>query len=284
VRSANARAGRGKGVALDDDVGARRGLFQALGWSARDAVGLTIGALATTAILINVLFMQKGSHPAPMFKSAPAAGKPVATASVPAQAARPRPTEPAAAPRPADLAQTKVAAPPAPAASPAPRMPGEIINDIQRELVRRGYYEGAVDGFYGPRTDSAIRDFEQAAGLKPSTEPNEALLQAIVRAPARLAKVATGTTPVPRPPAPIRNEPLSEKPVPEKAAPSKRLIALQRALADYGYGQIKPSGIMNAETQAAIEKFERERKLPVTGQASDRVVRELSSMTGRPLD
>ena len=70
----------------------------------------------------------------------------------------------------------------------------------------------------------------------------------------------------------------------QRPSPSKRVIALQRALAEYGYGQIKPSGIIDAETQAAIEKFERERKLPVTGQASDRVVRELAAMTGRPLE
>jgi len=36
--------------------------------------------------------------------------------------------------------------------------------------------------------------------------------------------------------------------------------------------------------ERAIEKFERERRLPITGQASDRVVRELASMTGRPLE
>ena len=65
---------------------------------------------------------------------------------------------------------------------------------------------------------------------------------------------------------------------------SRRVIALQRALAQYGYGQIKPTGIVDAETRAAIEKFERERKLPVTGQASDRVVKELAGLTGRPLD
>jgi peptidoglycan hydrolase-like protein with peptidoglycan-binding domain len=62
------------------------------------------------------------------------------------------------------------------------------------------------------------------------------------------------------------------------------VIALQRALAEYGYGQIKPSGVIDAETQAAIEKFERERRLPITGQASDRLVRELAAMTGRPLE
>ncbi len=36
--------------------------------------------------------------------------------------------------------------------------------------------------------------------------------------------------------------------------------------------------------RSAIEKFERERKLPITGQPSDRVVRELAAMTGRPLE
>ena len=59
---------------------------------------------------------------------------------------------------------------------------------------------------------------------------------------------------------------------------------MQRALAEFGYGQINPSGIIDGETQAAIEKFERERKLPITGQISHRVVRELAAITGRPLE
>src|SRR5207244_8881235 len=72
--------------------------------------------------------------------------------------------------------------------------------------------------------------------------------------------------------------------VPQRSASSNRIIALQRALADYGYGQIRPTGIIDGDTRAAIEQFERERKLPITGQASDRVVRELAAMTGRPLE
>ena len=70
----------------------------------------------------------------------------------------------------------------------------------------------------------------------------------------------------------------------ERSPQVRRVIALQRALADYGYGQIKPTGVLDAETQSAIERFERERKLPVTGQPSDRVTRELTAMTGRPLE
>ena len=278
MRSSTARAGRGKSV-HEEDRGPH--LFRVLGWGPRDVAGFAIGAFATIAILSNVLFMQSGSHPAPMFKDAFVPTKPVKDALVPttkpveatdsapapAMVPRPRPADPVSAPAPA-----KVTTP------SGSRTPGEIIGDIQRELVRRGYYDGVVDGLYGPKTDAAIRDFEQAAGLKPSTEPNEALLQAMVRSPAKLTKATPPSAAAARP-MPARAEAAVDRP-----APSKRVIALQRALAEYGYGQIRPSGIIDAETQAAIEKFERERKLPITGQASERVVRELAAMTGRPLE
>jgi peptidoglycan hydrolase-like protein with peptidoglycan-binding domain len=67
-------------------------------------------------------------------------------------------------------------------------------------------------------------------------------------------------------------------------SPTKRVLAIQRALADFGYGQIKLSGNFDADTRAAIEKFELDRRLPVTGDISDRFVRELAAMTGRPLE
>jgi hypothetical protein len=65
---------------------------------------------------------------------------------------------------------------------------------------------------------------------------------------------------------------------------SQRVAAVQRALTDYGYGQIKATGTVGADTQAAIQKFERERKLPLTGQMSERLVRELGLATGRTFE
>jgi len=44
------------------------------------------------------------------------------------------------------------------------------------------------------------------------------------------------------------------------------------------------TGAVGSDTQAAISKFERERKLPVTGQMSDRLVRELTAMVGHPIE
>ena len=65
---------------------------------------------------------------------------------------------------------------------------------------------------------------------------------------------------------------------------TRRVSSVQRALTEYGYGQLKTTGNIGPETQAAIQKFERERKMQVTGQLSERLVRELSAMTGRPIE
>jgi peptidoglycan hydrolase-like protein with peptidoglycan-binding domain len=65
---------------------------------------------------------------------------------------------------------------------------------------------------------------------------------------------------------------------------SRRVAAVQRSLTEYGYGQLKPTGIIGPDTKAAIVKFERERKIPATGQMNERVVRELSAMIGHPID
>ncbi len=97
---------------------------------------------------------------------------------------------------------------------------------------------------------------------------------------ANLVKATAAPAPqaaaVVRPPAPI--------PAPAHLAGARRVAAVQRALTDYGYGQLKPTGTAGADTQAAIEKFEHQHKMPVTGQVSDRLVRELNAMIGHPIE
>jgi Putative peptidoglycan binding domain len=70
----------------------------------------------------------------------------------------------------------------------------------------------------------------------------------------------------------------------ELIGPSQRIAAVQRALAEYGYGQIKPSGILDDATSAAIAKFERDHNLPTSGRVSDRLVKELAAMVGHAID
>ena len=93
---------------------------------------------------------------------------------------------------------------------------------------------------------------------------------------------STPATSAPRPPAAI---PATKgDPVAGKVTASARVAAVQRALTDYGYGQIKATGTVGADMQAAIYKFESERKLPLTGQMSERLVKELGLATGRSFE
>jgi Putative peptidoglycan binding domain len=114
---------------------------------------------------------------------------------------------------------------------------------------------------------------ERAAEPK-AADPLTNLVKATSATPAAASNIM-------RPPAPV---PVSSRVETSANAGPRRVAAVQRALTEYGYGQLKPTGTVGSDTQAAIQKFERERKMPVTGQVSDRLVRELAAMIGRPID
>lgn len=259
------------------------------GWR-KDAIAAVVAALALSAVIANAAFLQTGSHPAPLFARKPAAATPAPKSirvvgqeltGPPPQGALPksRPADVTAAR--GDLSRTdalkvetaRIEAERADQPT-APRPRNEVIADIQRELTRRGFYDGAPDGVFGPKTNAAMRDFEQASGLRPGGEPNEVFLRAVSRSQAKAGPQRTAAA-----------QPVATDPIAELIAPSsKRIFAVQRALTDYGYGQFKPNGTYGPETKAAIEQFERARKLPVTGQISPKLMRELAVVTGRELD
>ena len=86
-------------------------------------------------------------------------------------------------------------------------------------------------------------------------------------------------------PAPVPTpRPAPKDPIADLIAPAHRVAAVQRALNDFGFGPVKANGVYGPETIAAIQKFERNHKLPVTGQISPRLMRELAALTGRPLE
>lgn len=51
--------------------------------------------------------------------------------------------------------------------------------DVQRELRRRGYYRGAIDGDVGPGTRSAIRAYQDDRGLAVTGRIDRSLLRAL---------------------------------------------------------------------------------------------------------
>ena len=141
------------------------------------------------------------------------------------------------------------------------------------------------------RSDSSLFDPKP---VEPPPEPKQSEQRSVVQRPAEprandarasdpmanLVRATSSTPPSPssalRPPAPI--------PTTGSIGGAKRVAAVQRVLTEYGYAQLKPSGSLGPDTKAAIEKFERERRLPVDGQVSDRLVRELYAATGHAVE
>jgi hypothetical protein len=212
------RRGRRRAQAVAIEPAEQRGLIlRLLLHSPKDMVAGTVAAAAVIAIITNVLFLQAGRHPSPMFGSVVTLPPPAAAPVVASPLPRPRPTE--VHPRPVE--------PPAPEVRPAETK----VSDPMTNLV-----------------------------VKSTSAP------------------ATTTSHVLRPPASIPSRETTQ------TAGDRRIVAVQRALTEYGYGQLKLTGTIGPETQAAISKFERHRGLRVTGQVSDRLVRELSAVIGHPID
>lgn len=121
----------------------------------------------------------------------------------------------------------------------------------------------------------------QAADIAPT-----AATTAPAPAPARPAEATAGVRPPaaarPQAPAARRSDPIAELIGASIGSPA-RVLAVQRALSEFGYGQIKISGTLDQATSAAIERFEGEHRLPVTGRISDRLLSELAVMAGHPV-
>jgi hypothetical protein len=156
-------------------------------------------------------------------------------------------------------------------ASPLPR-PRPVEADTSTSDPRVAELRVAEPRVAEPRL-AELRPVEKPAEPK-SADPLTNLVKATSAAPVATSNVL-------RPPAPI---PASSRAETIASSGSRRVAAVQRALTENGYGQLKPTGTVGSDTQAAIQKFERERKIPVTGQMSDRLVRELTAVIGHPID
>jgi hypothetical protein len=109
-------------------------------------------------------------------KPAPTSPAPATSPPSPAagssQPAKP-PAPPSAAARTPEPPSTAARTPePPPTAARAPRMPTEDRmsaanrRNVQEALHHRGYYQGPMDGIFGPRTRAAIRRFQDSIGAK----------------------------------------------------------------------------------------------------------------------
>lgn len=67
------------------------------------------------------------------------------------------------------------------------------------------------------------------------------------------------------------------------AEASKTVFSAQRALVKLGF-VLKPDGVMGGTTRQAIERFERDRGIPVRGDLTPRIIKMLSAESGIAID
>jgi hypothetical protein len=99
--------------------------------------------------------------------------------------------------------------------------------------------------------------------------------------PSPAPQAATHTVEVTRTTPPVSSR--RGDPIAQLIGQASQIVAAQRALSQYGYGQLKLTGVVDAPTSAAIAEFERDHSLPVTGKISDALFSDLATMVGHPL-
>ncbi|MBN8940004.1 MAG: peptidoglycan-binding protein [Rhizobiales bacterium] len=316
------RRGRAAETEFEDDEPRVPLWRQILGRNKGDMLAIGCAAFVAVGIGVNALARQSGPHPAPLFATArveaPAAapvpaGRPAeiqSTASITPRAQEPRPAEQAAAqgrPRAEvvtdiqrELARRSLydgpvdgrTGPRTDAAikryesQSGLRVSGEATEQLLNHMRRPAQRSAAPAPAQTINQLLASDAQPQPARAAPQARPEAA--QSITQLINANAAAATATRPQtqPRPEAPqsigqlIAANAAQPTPRPQAGPPSadRRMQAVKRALVQAGYGPL------GGDPREAIQRFERDRRLPVTGQANDRVVRELASVTGTRIE
>ncbi len=191
---------------------------------------------------------------------------------------------------------------PAPDAAPqASHPPSELVAEIQRELTRRGLYDGPADGLRGPRTTAAILFFEETVGMEQTGEPTSRILSALkidsATTVAAIPKTVPKAVPQDRPAAAnsggvaidpvaaaIRNaEATTPKAQPASLSTAKPVAKdmvskIQQGLVNIAYADVKVDGVAGEQTRQAIRNFEKHYRLPETGEPNEAVLKKLKSI------
>jgi peptidoglycan hydrolase-like protein with peptidoglycan-binding domain len=132
-----------------------------------------------------------------------------------------------------------------------------LVEDVQRELLATGHFQGLVDGVNGPRTKLAVEHYQTANGLAATGEVSKSLLEHI-RYTRKIAQAADYTGSL----APVRQD----APQPFAAAQgNKTVVQLQERLARLGYDPGSRSGVLDDATKASILIFQMDHGLAMDG-------------------
>ncbi|WP_192499072.1 peptidoglycan-binding domain-containing protein [Skermanella pratensis] len=126
--------------------------------------------------------------------------------------------------------------------------------EVQRRLKELGAYTGAVDGIWGRDSQEALESFQRSRGLQVTNGLNQATLATMGVQPNDLLGLdaGSGTAALPAE-------------VQGKALSTDAVRTIQGRLKQLGLYAGETDGIWGESTQAALERFQRDRGLQVTG-------------------
>lgn len=145
--------------------------------------------------------------------------------------------------------------------------------ELQQMLAELGFYDAALDGIAGPRTQAAIEAYKTSVGLRGIDLSADELLTSL-----RNNMMVTAAIPRPRPAAPapqVGTPPVSAPAAPEHNRVQDAALApvadpdvlrVQAGLKAFGNDDIRVDGVAGEQTRMAVREFQALFRMPVTGE------------------
>jgi peptidoglycan hydrolase-like protein with peptidoglycan-binding domain len=132
------------------------------------------------------------------------------------------------------------------------------IRHAQQTLDELGYQLGTFDGRFGPRTRTAVRNFQRDKGLNATGRLDAETLAELDRGTERM-----------------RNQVRGEMP-----SSGTAIRRAQERLNRLGYPVAETDGVVGPETRTAIRNFQRDKGLNATGELDDQTLEALDRDSG----
>ena len=157
-----------------------------------------------------------------------------------------------------------------------------LVEDVQRELLATGHFQGLVDGVTGPKTKVAVEAYQRENEIDVTGAVSKQLLEHIqyTRKLSQAAEFTGSVSPqVAQPaPKPLKLAPPQVKPKPAAVAKGdKAIVRVQERLARLGYDPGSRSGQLDEGTRSAILIFEMDHGLPMQGKISKALLTSLKT-------
>ncbi len=279
-------------------------LFDILQDNPSVAAGLCIFAVGFSLVAGNAVYGQAGPHPDPIWATRDQTvtssidaklASLEADEDVPASASKVVPVSRSARVKATLATDAQAAVEGEKAALEAERI--ALVREVQSLLSAQGLYTGTIDGLYGPRTREAISKFQQSAGLtadgavSPSLITELAKSVAAAKSDGKAGQKVASVSESKLAPRKVKTETILAEEV-SKAKPAKTasvpldasveevnraaaIARIQIGLINAGKNAVSVDGVLGPQTAAAIREFQKQHKLPVTGEPDDMVIRLL---------